>query len=133
METHEMIHAQRAFCGLSVDNLTLAKSFYTDVLGLTLRSDTMGLDFELPGGGRLFIYLKNDHRPADFTVLNLVVTNIDETVNKLTSQRVTFEMYDMPYPQDASGILRGLASKQGPDIAWLKDPAGNIFAILQES
>jgi hypothetical protein len=28
--------------------------------------------------------------------------------------------------------MRGLAANMGPDIAWFKDPAGNILSVLQE-
>jgi len=35
-------------------------------------------------------------------------------------------------PQDAKGVLRGLSANMGPDIAWFKDPAGNILAVLQD-
>lgn len=33
---------------------------------------------------------------------------------------------------DEKGILRGIAASQGPDIAWFKDPAGNVLSVLQE-
>ena len=33
---------------------------------------------------------------------------------------------------DEKGIARGLAAKQGPDIAWFKDPSGNILSVLQD-
>jgi hypothetical protein len=46
---------------------------------------------------------------------------------------VAFEHYDnMPGEQDERGILRGKAANMGPDIAWFKDPAGNILAILEQ-
>jgi hypothetical protein len=41
------------------------------------------------------------------------------------------EHYDMAeMPQDAKGVAR---DPQGPAIAWFKDPAGNILAVLQQS
>lgn len=128
-----MFKAQAAFAGISVNDLAAAKEFYTKTLGLELADDKMGLNFELPGGGGLFIYDKPDHQPAAYTALNFVVTNIDEAVDTLTSAGVKFERYDnMPAQQDEKGILRGLAVGQGPDIAWFKDPAGNILSILQD-
>lgn len=128
-----MLKVQAAFSGLSVDDLTKARQFYTKVLGLAPGDEAMGLQLKLPGGGLLFIYPKSDHQPATFTVLNLVVKDIDEAIDELTKSGVTFERYDnMPGKQDAKGILRGRSSGQGPDIAWFKDPAGNILAILQE-
>jgi predicted enzyme related to lactoylglutathione lyase len=128
-----MLKAQAAFSSLSVDNLDKAKQFYTQVLGLTLDDETMGLQLKLPNGGSMYIYDKADHQPATFTVLNFVVNNIDEAVDELDRLGVIFERYEnMPGSQDKKGILRGLAANQGPDIAWFKDPAGNILAVLQD-
>ena len=129
-----MVKAISSFSGLSVDDIDLAHKFYVDILGLNLVDDSMGLILELPGGGRLFIYQKDDHQPATFTVLNLVVEDINASVDELEQENgVEFERYDnLPAPQDERRILRGKADDMGPDIAWLKDPAGNIIAILEE-
>lgn len=129
-----MIDAKSAFSGFSVDNLVNAKNFYTGKLGLKLDSEEMGLDFSLPNdSGRLFIYQKDDHLPAAFTVLNFVVDNIDDQVEELKSAGVEFEQYDFGggAKTDEAGIMRGLAADQGPDIAWFKDPAGNVLSLLQ--
>jgi catechol 2,3-dioxygenase-like lactoylglutathione lyase family enzyme len=129
-----MFKAQAAFSGFSVDNLEKAKEFYTKTLGLELEDDKMGLQFKLPNGGSIFIYDKPDHQPATFTILNLVVGNIDEAVDELVSQGVKFEKYEnMPFKQDEKGVARGLSANQGPDIAWFKDPAGNILSVIQDS
>lgn len=128
-----MLKAQAAFTGISVNDLAKAKDFYTTTLGLNLKDDKMGLNLELPGGGDLFIYDKNDHQPATYTCLNFVVEDIDEAVDSLISAGVKIESYDnLPTPPDEKGILRGLAAGMGPDIAWFKDPAGNILAVLQD-
>jgi catechol 2,3-dioxygenase-like lactoylglutathione lyase family enzyme len=127
-----MLQAKAAFSGFSVDDLAKAKEFYTRTLGLELADDKMGLQLKLPGGGQVFVYDKPDHQPASFTILNFVVDDIDAAVDELISSGVTMERYDnMPAPQDEKGILRGRGANQGPDIAWFKDPAGNILAILQ--
>jgi catechol 2,3-dioxygenase-like lactoylglutathione lyase family enzyme len=128
-----MFKAQAAFSGFSVDDQAKAKEFYTKKLGLELADDKMGLQLKLPGGGSLFIYPKDDHKPASFTVLNFVVGDIDKAVDELVGHGVKFEHYDnMPAPQDKKGIARGLSAGQGPDIAWFKDPAGNILSVLQD-
>ena len=128
-----MLGAAAAFSGFSVDDQARAKEFYTNTLGLELSDETMGLNLKLPGGGSLFIYPKDDHQPATFTVLNFVVDNIDTAVDQLASAGVDLEHYDnMPAKPDEKGILRGLSAKQGPDIAWFKDPAGNILSVLQD-
>lgn len=127
-----MLKVESAFSGCSVDDLIKAKQFYTQTLGLTLDNEEMGLQLQLPGGGSLFVYQKDDHQPATFTILNFVVDNIDVAVDELKELGVTFEHYDnMPAPQDEKGVLRGLSANQGPDIAWFKDPAGNILSVLQ--
>ncbi|HSX35779.1 MAG TPA: VOC family protein [Patescibacteria group bacterium] len=128
-----MVNIQAAFSGFSVDDLAKAKEFYTKTLSLELTDEKMGLQFTLPGGGTLFVYDKKDHQPATYTALNFVVEDIDTAIDELTEQGVTFEHYDnMPAPQDDKGVLRGLAVNEGPDIAWFKDPAGNILSVIQE-
>ena len=128
-----MTQATATFSGVSVDDLTAARTFYVDTLGLKLIDETMGLKLELPGGSQFFLYEKPDHQPATFTVLNFVVHNIDQAVDDLTQAGVTFETYDLGNgaAQDSKGVLRGLSANMGPDIAWFKDPAGNILAVLQ--
>jgi catechol 2,3-dioxygenase-like lactoylglutathione lyase family enzyme len=128
-----MLNILSSYSGYSVNNLEQAKQFYSQKLGLKLTDEAMGLNFELPGGGKLFIYEKPDHQPANFTILNFVVVDIDQAVDKLSHAGVVFEHYgNMPAPQDDKEILRGLSANQGPDIAWFKDPAGNILSVLQE-
>lgn len=128
-----MFKAKAAFSGFSVNDLSKAKEFYTNVLGLKLDNEEMGLTFQLPGGGKMFVYPKDNHTPATFTILNFVVDNIDEAVEELVKNGVKFEHYDMPeIKTDAKGIARGIANKMGPDIAWFKDPSGNILSVLQE-
>jgi catechol 2,3-dioxygenase-like lactoylglutathione lyase family enzyme len=128
-----MLKALAAFNGVSVDNLDKAKQFYTNVLGLTLEDETMGLRFSLPGGGHLFIYHKQDHQPASFTFLNFVVDDIDRAVDDLVELGISFLHYEaMPGGQDEKGITRGINAQKGPDIAWFKDPAGNIISVLKD-
>jgi len=129
-----MLQPVTAFSGFSVDNIKKAKQFYVETLGLELADDQMGLQLSLPGGGKVFVYQKDDHRPATFTILNFVVEDIDQAAQALKDKGVQFEYYDnLPAPQDDRGILRGRAAGQGPDIAWFTDPAGNILAVLQDA
>ncbi|HEX7633545.1 MAG TPA: VOC family protein [Candidatus Saccharimonadales bacterium] len=128
-----MFKIVHSFSGFSVTDQQEAKDFYTGTLGLEVKDDQMGLHLQLPGGGEVFIYSKEDHQPATFTVLNLVVEDIDAAVDALVEKGVTMERYDnLPAPADEKGILRGKAAGQGPDIAWFKDPSGNILSVLQD-
>ena len=122
-----------SFSGISVDNLQEAMEFYVNFLGLELTDDSMGLTLNLPGGGTLFIYEKADHEPATFTVLNFIVEDIETVIDEYVEKGVAFERYDsLPAEQDDRGILRGKDAGQGPNIAWFKDPAGNILSLIEE-
>jgi catechol 2,3-dioxygenase-like lactoylglutathione lyase family enzyme len=127
-----MVKTKRAFSGFSVNDLAAAKKFYGATLGLKIEDDGVGARLQLPGGGSVFVYPKRDHQPATFTILNFVVDDIDAAVDDLTSRGVRFEHYDSGPKQDEKGILRGRAQNRGPDIAWFKDPAGNVLSVIQE-
>jgi catechol 2,3-dioxygenase-like lactoylglutathione lyase family enzyme len=127
-----MLKVKAAFSGFSVDDLAKSKKFYIEVLGLKADDEGVGLRLHLPDGGTVFIYPKNDHQPATFTILNFVVENIDEAVDELKSRGVSFERYEGS-PQDEKGILRGRSQQMGPDIAWFQDPAGNILSVLEDA
>ena len=127
-----MFTAKSAFSGFSVDDLSRARDFYTGKLGLEIEDAAMGLMLRLPGGGRVFVYAKPDHAPANFTILNFAVDDIDAAVDDLTARGVRFERYDQGPKADQKGIVRGRKANMGPDIAWFKDPAGNVLSVLQD-
>jgi len=120
-----------AFSGFSVSDVDEAKSFYGDVLGLTAEVESMGiLTITLPGGASVIAYPKGgDHVPATFTILNFEVDDIDAAVDELNAKGVVTKIYDGFYTDD-KGIQRGKASGEGPDIAWFRDPSGNVLSVL---
>jgi catechol 2,3-dioxygenase-like lactoylglutathione lyase family enzyme len=117
-----------AFSGFAVDDLDAARSFYRDTLGLKVTDEEMGiLTLHLAGDRPTMIYPKPDFEPATYTILNFQVSDVDAAVDELSSRGVEFERYD-GFDQDEKGISR--ASGVGPTMAWFKDPAGNILAVL---
>jgi catechol 2,3-dioxygenase-like lactoylglutathione lyase family enzyme len=124
-----MLKHTKAFSGFSVDNLEKAKSFYSGILGLEVKENKMGLlELHLTGGTRIIIYPKRNHTPATFTILNFQVKDIEKAVDELASQGVIFEQYnEIDFKTDVKGISRGMV-----DVAWFKDPAGNILSVLEE-
>ncbi|POX68044.1 glyoxalase [Microbacterium sp. Ru50] len=120
-----------AFSGFSVDDIDAARSFYTDTLGLDVETNAMGfLEIRLASGGSILVYAKPDHTPASFTILNFPVDDIDAAVDELRERGVDTKIYpDEVFPSDERGIVRGGGG--GPDIAWFRDPAGNVIAVLQ--
>jgi catechol 2,3-dioxygenase-like lactoylglutathione lyase family enzyme len=130
-----MLANTKAFSGFAVDDLEKARAFYADALGL--RVDVLDEENHLmalhhPGDRDTLVYGKPDHAPANYTILNFQVDDIDEAVDGLAARGVQFERYD-GMPQDEKGVMRGRAANRGPDIAWFKDPAGNILSVLQEA
>jgi len=126
-----MLKDAKTFSSFSIDDLQKAKEFYSQSLELDVTEQEEGLGLNFPGGGQVFLYPKPDHAPATFTVLNFQVANIDEAVDGLTSRGVTFERYGGEMEQDDKGVYRGVAQGQGPNIAWFRDPAGNILSVLK--
>lgn len=129
-----MLKESQAFSGFSVNDLSAAKKFYGDTLGLSVDDGPMGLQIRLGGGKVVFAYSKEDHVPAIYTILNFPVDDIETAVEELTGKGVTFESYDFGNgaKTDGKGVMRGLAANMGPDIAWFKDPAGNILSVLEQ-
>lgn len=121
-----MFKSKKAFSSFSVDDLSQAKQFYSQKLGLEVKDSPEGLELH-PGNLDVFIYPKPNHTPATFTVLNFLVDDIDTAVDELKNNDVHFESYDGEIKTDEKGIHRN----GGPKIAWFKDPAGNILSVLQ--
>ncbi len=125
-----MFRDTKAFSGFAVNDLAVAKEFYGETLGLEVEQGGQGLRLKIAGGNPTFVYSKPDHVPATYTILNFPVDDIDKAVDKLTAAGVKFEHYGKL--TDARGIARGATTGGGPDIAWFKDPAGNILSVLQQ-
>ena len=130
-----MFKGTKAFSSFSVNDLKKAKAFYAGTLGLDLNEVPEGLELHLAGGGvPVFIYHSTDYHAPEHTVLNFIVDDVDEAVEKLEQRGVRMEHYDLPdMKTDAKGIMRNDNGGMGPKaIAWFKDPADHILAVLQE-
>src|SRR3990170_3118978 len=123
-----MFKEAKAFSGFSSNEIEASKRFYGETLGLDVSEEMGGLALHLTGGVEVFIYPKGDHVPATFTVLNFPVDDVEAAVDRLTAAGVGFERYE-GFEQDEKGIARG---DEGPTIAWFKDPAGDILAVLDQ-
>jgi catechol 2,3-dioxygenase-like lactoylglutathione lyase family enzyme len=116
----------KAFSGFAVPDIEQAKEFYGSALGIRVTEENGLLTLHLAGGERpTLIYPKPDHQPANYTILNFEVDDVEQAVDELAARGVEMERYE-GFDQDEKGIARGM----GPDIAWFKDPAGNILAVL---
>lgn len=121
-----MLGDSRAFSSFSVDDVARAKAFYGGTLGLDVTESDGFLTLRPPNGAPVVVYPKRNHAPATFTVLNFPVDDVDSAVDELGRRGVRFERYKQPgLETDERGI-----SRDGPTIAWFKDPAGNILSVV---
>ncbi|HEY2571217.1 MAG TPA: VOC family protein [Solirubrobacteraceae bacterium] len=123
-----MFGDSKAFSGFAVDDVAKAREFYGETLAIDTSEEHGILTLKLADGSRpTIVYPKPGHKPADYTILNFPVHDIEAAVDELTARGVQIERYE-GFEQDERGIMRG----EGPYIAWFKDPAGNVLAVLQE-
>jgi catechol-2,3-dioxygenase len=122
-----MFKYKNAFSSFSVNDLQKAKEFYTGILGLDVTDKGVMLELSVDDNMKIMVYPKPDHIPATFTVLNFKVKHIEKAVNKLTDLGVKFEQYT----GDINTYQQGISHSKMADIAWFKDPAGNILSVLE--
>jgi predicted enzyme related to lactoylglutathione lyase len=127
-----MLDESKAYSGFAVPDLEAAKNFYDEALGLSVKTLMDDVLIQIGGDDRpVLVYQKDDHQPANYTILNFPVADVDAAVDQLAGRGVEFERYD-GFNQDEKGIARPEEPGQGPTIAWFTDPAGNILAVHEE-
>ena len=73
-----MFKKAQTFSGFSVDDLKKAKAFYSSVLGLDVTEEESFLWLHIGRDNKVFVYQKDNHKPATFTILNFSVADIDK-------------------------------------------------------
>ncbi|MGI8578670.1 MAG: VOC family protein [Nocardioidaceae bacterium] len=121
-----MLKDSPGFSGFAVKDLDTSREFYSQTLGLEVTEENELLTLHLGGATNVLVYAKPSHVPAEFTILNFPVDDIDAAVDELAGRGVRFERYD-GLPADEKGIMR----EGGPYIAWFTDPSGNVLSVLQ--
>jgi catechol 2,3-dioxygenase-like lactoylglutathione lyase family enzyme len=120
-----MFNNTKAFSGFAVDDIGRARQFYGETLGLETSEENDLLTLHIAGDRPTLVYPRPNHTPAEYTILNFPVDDIDQAVDELSARGVEFERYE-GFDQDERGIHR-----DGPPIAWFKDPAGNVLSVIQ--
>lgn len=125
-----MFSDSKATSGFAVNDLKRAREFYEETLGLEVEEldQQHGVTrLKLADGQNVLMYLSADMTPASYTMLNFEVDDIDAAVEELSGRGVVFERYE-GFQHDEKGIVRD----PGPQIAWFKDPSGNVLSVLQQ-
>ena len=117
------------YASFAVNDITAAKRFYTETLGVRVIEIGDGLlSIQAQNGYAVLAYVKPEHVPAEHTIVNFPVDDIEATVDRLTAAGVTFEQYPSgAIKTNAKGIAH-----PGPWQAWFRDPAGNILSVTQD-
>lgn len=122
-----MLGNANAMATIAVKNLDAAKKFYEGTLGLEpVPAEERVLGYR-SGNSRLLVYESeyagtNKATAATWTVGD----DIDQVVAALKGKGVNFEHYNFP-----GSTLQGDVHVMGnTKAAWLKDPDGNILAIV---
>jgi len=124
-----MLETSPFYAVFAVDDLTAAKRFYGETLGVFQVIDigTGLLSLQAGNGYAVLVYEKRSHEPAAHTVLNFPVDDIETAVDELRDAGVEFEHYDEgPIKTNEKGI-----ATPGPKQAWFRDPAGNILSVIE--
>jgi|SRR6185312_15261373 len=124
-----MLENSKAYSGIGVEDVEAARRFYEETLEQrveVLAEEAGLLQMHLAGERQTLIYHSPGMTPASYTVLNFPVEDIGAAVDHLAARGVEFERYE-GFEHDEKGIVRG--NGRGPDIAWFKDPSGNVISV----
>jgi catechol 2,3-dioxygenase-like lactoylglutathione lyase family enzyme len=120
-------HDQKLMALCATRDGTRARCFYGETLGLRVISDDR-YALAVEAGGTMLRIQKVEHfTPHPFTVLGWQVGDIVATIVELRQRGVQFEIFGW-MEQDENGIWH---SPSGAQVAWFKDPDGNILSLTQ--
>jgi catechol 2,3-dioxygenase-like lactoylglutathione lyase family enzyme len=106
-------------------NADRARTFYAETLGLEfLRDDGFALLFKA-GANLLRVARVPSHTPAGFTILGWDVPDVEAAVRDLNERGLKMERFP-GMPHDELGIW---TAPNGDQVAWFKDPDGNILSL----
>ncbi len=122
-----MLADRNAVATIAVKDLKVARKFYGDTLGLTAKPSQEPEVLEYKSGtSSIYVYKSDFAGTNKATAVTWGVDDVDEVVKTLKGKGVTFEHYDIP------GLTRkGDVHVSGKmKAAWIKDPDGNILALV---
>ncbi|WP_341893069.1 VOC family protein [Variovorax sp. YR752] len=117
-----------AVANLAVKDMTVARRFYEDTLGLA-QVDSEGDEVAVyqSGNTRVQVYRSSFAGTNQATAVSWQVgADIERLVAALKAKGVRFEHYDMPETKREGD----LHVADGMKMAWFKDPDGNILHLI---
>ena len=123
-----MLGDKDAAANIAVKDLEVAKRFYGETLGLTqVGSEADELIVFRSGNSMINVYRSKYAGTNQATALTWVVgEDVESVVEALKAKGISFEHYDMPEIRREGDVHIG----GNMNIAWFKDPDGNILNIV---
>jgi predicted enzyme related to lactoylglutathione lyase len=122
-----MLRSAPILAYIPVSDVSRARRFYEDTVGLVPREEFAGGVIYECGGTEAFMYPTPNAGTSRASQAFWAVADVEAEVAELRSKGVKFEEYDMPGLKTKNGIATGGGAK----TAWFKDTEGNIMAISQ--
>jgi catechol 2,3-dioxygenase-like lactoylglutathione lyase family enzyme len=121
-----MLGDKTATVTIAVKDIDVAKDFYQNTLGLTIKQEDQGGILFTSGDSHVFVYPSGVAGTNQATYVAWKADDVAATVEELKAKGVVFEQYD-----DLPGVTRdGDVHTMGEyKAAWFKDPDGNILSI----
>jgi predicted enzyme related to lactoylglutathione lyase len=128
-----MLSTSRVEANIPAGDLTRARDFYADKLGLTPVRDVAGVNlvYETAGGTRFNIYETAYAGQAGHTIAQFHVDDLDAEVHDLQAKGVSFEVYEGMPEVTWDGVIASLGDMGR--AAWFRDSEGNILCLDQEA
>jgi len=109
-------------------DISRARKFYTELLGLKVTKEDESPGFMVEAGNKTMLYIyERGATKADNTAASFYVKDVEKEVNELKEKGVKFEEYDLPGLKTVNGIV----TMGNMKAAWFKDTEGNILGITQ--
>jgi predicted enzyme related to lactoylglutathione lyase len=125
-----MLSESKVEANIPASDLSRARDFYADKLGLTPSQEFGGeaLAYRTAEGTSFNVYRTEYAGQAGHTIAQWHVSDIESQVRDLKAKGVTFEVYDIPGMEWDGEIatIPGMGR-----AAWFKDSEGNIMCVDQ--
>jgi predicted enzyme related to lactoylglutathione lyase len=112
---------------IPASNITRARRFYEEIVGLQPKEEYAGGVIYECGGAGVFLYPTPSAGTSKASQAFWQVNDVEAEVAELKARGVKFEEYDMP----GVTMKNSIATAGGAKTAWFKDTEGNILAISQ--
>jgi len=120
-----MLSSYTPIATLPTSDLTKARSFYEDTLGLAVRNELTGAVTYTCGSGNLFVYESAyaGTNKATSVTFGVPAEEFDAEVNELRGKGIEFATFETEGVEWNDGV----ASMGGMRAVWFTDPDGNIL------